>query len=377
MEKNFNNREKPFILIVDDVSRNLQVIGNILLEEGFEISLASDGYEALETVRMDKPDLILLDIMMPDINGYEVCTVLKADESTKDIPVIFLTAKTETEDIVQGFQIGGEDYITKPFKKEELLVRINTHLRLKKARDIILQQNEELKKLNDEKNEFLGIATHDLKNPLNSIKGLAELILMEDGETPKDEILEYAGLIKSSSDYMLQIILDLLNVNAIEEGRINYELTYFDIGELVHTLVDKFRMQAEAKQITLHYNSSFPMQFCEADMTRMQQVIENLISNAIKFSQFNKNIWIDLKKGRTFGTIIVQIKDEGPGLSSEDLTKLFGKFVRLSPRPTNGENSTGLGLSIVKKLVEAMNGEIWCESELGKGATFILELKVK
>jgi len=369
--------EKPFILIVDDVSKNLQVIGNILLEEGCEISLASDGKEALETIKSDKPDLILLDIMMPDLSGYDVCKILKSDDNTKDIPVVFLTARTETDDVVKGFQLGGEDYITKPFKKEELLVRINTHLKLKRSKDIILKQNEKLKNLNSEKTEFMGIAAHDLKNPLNAIKGLAELILMDDEEITIKEIREYAGLIKTSSEYMLQIILDLLNVNAIEEGLISFNKTTFPINHLILLILEKFQHQADVKNIKFNYEQNDETFSVFADRTKTQQILENLISNALKFSPFNKNIRLSVFDQSESNLFRIEVQDEGPGLSKEDLSHLFGKFTRLSAKPTNNEHSTGLGLSIVKKLVEGMNGKIWCESELGKGAKFILELPKK
>lgn len=365
--------EKEFILVVDDVTKNLQVLGNILMEEGYEIALASDGFEALETVESDKPDLILLDIMMPELSGYDVCRKLKANDTTKEIPIVFLTARSETEDIVKGFSLGGSDYITKPFKREELLARIDTHLKLKRSRDIIVHQNEQLKKLNEEKNEFLGIAAHDLKNPLNSIKGLAELLIMDHGDTPKEEVLEYAELIKSSSEYMLQIIIDLLNVNAIEEGKVNFQIDTIDFVELTETLLTKFTKMSSAKEIKLNFSAENSIHYIDADAVRLQQVIENLVSNAIKFSPFNKNIWIkisDLNNGKTK----LEVKDEGPGLTEDDLKKLFGKFARLSAQPTNNENSTGLGLSIVKKLVEGMNGAIRCESVYGEGASFILEM---
>lgn len=370
---NDKKENPPFILVVDDILKNLQVIGNILEEEGYEISVATGGEEALEMVEIDVPDLILLDVMMPDMNGFEVCRKLKEMQNVKDVPVIFLTAKTETEDIIQGFNLGGVDYITKPFKKEELLVRIKTHLDLKRSKEIIVNKNKRLEQLNKEKNEFLGIAAHDLKNPLSTIKGFAEILEMDDGRMGTEELKEFAGQIKSMSHYMFQIITDLLDMNAIEEGRMKMNPVDFEVVTVVMNALGKFNKPAEKKNIKINFEPEDYSLNAHADVSRTQQVLDNLISNALKFSPFDKNIWVkaypyDMER------ICIEVKDEGPGISEEDKKKLFGKFTKLSARPTGDEHSTGLGLSIVKKIIEQMGGNIWCESELGKGAAFKMTL---
>ena len=163
---------KSLILVVDDISKNLQVVGTLLRKEGYRIVPATSGAQALERVRAETPDLILLDLMMPDMDGLEVCRRLKADPSTLSIPVIFLTASNEMEHLVQGFEVGAVDYVTKPFNPPELLARVRTHLELKHARDTIVRYGQELSLLNEEKNEFMGIAAHDLRSPLGTIQGL-------------------------------------------------------------------------------------------------------------------------------------------------------------------------------------------------------------
>lgn len=369
-----NQGKAPFVIIVDDVVKNLKVLGTMLEEEDFDVAVAQDGFEALEMIEADPPDLILLDIMMPEMNGYEVCEKLKSNDNTKGIPVIFLTAKNETEDIVKGFQLGGVDYVTKPFNKEELLVRIKTHLELKYSKDIILRQNEDLIELNKEKNEFLGIAAHDLKNPLSGIKGLAELIALGDMEA--DEIIDFATHIKQSAEFMFGLITDLLDINSIEEGRLNLEFEDFPVNSLLDSALKEFKVRADAKNIELMSNITTQGIYIHADPSKSRQVIENIISNAIKFSPFNKSIWINSSLNPDGTTLLVEVKDEGPGISEEDMKKLFGKFARLSARPTADEHSTGLGLSIVKKLVEAMGGNIWCESKIGEGSSFKFTFKV-
>ncbi len=369
-----NGGNPPFVVIVDDVVKNLRVLGTMLEEEDFDVAVAQDGLEAIEMIKADPPDLILLDIMMPEMNGWQVCEKLKASEITREIPVIFLTAKTETEDIVKGFQIGGVDYVTKPFNKEELLVRIKTHLELKFARDVIVKQNIELKELNKEKNEFLGIAAHDLKNPLSGIKGLSELIAL--GDLSEEEVIDFANHIKSSSEFMFNLITDLLDINSIEEGKLNLHYDNFEVQELLITAVKEFKARAEAKNIELLHDFQTEGVNIHADPGKARQIVENIISNAIKFSPFDKRVWLRSYISENGTHAVIEVQDEGPGISEEDKRKLFGKFARLSARPTGEEHSTGLGLSIVKKLVEAMDGSIRCESILDEGSTFIFTFAI-
>ena len=365
--------KKPLILIVDDILKNLQVLGTTLMEEGYEISMAQNGFQALKLAEKINPDLILLDVLMPDMTGFETCAKLKENPNLKSIPVIFLTAKTETEDIVTGFKTGGVDYITKPFKKEELLMRIKTHLDLRFFALAIQDKNENLARLNKEKNEFLGIAAHDLKNPLSAIKGLAELIEKFNADLSPEEIVDSAQQIRVSSEFMFQIIIDLLDINAIEEGRFVLNMSDFEPDIIVNMVVNKFAPSAEKKDIKLNTSCNCPGININADAGKVQQVLDNLISNAIKFSPFGLNIWVSSELILSDGMVRITVKDEGPGISEEDKTKLFKKFSKLTARPTNEENSTGLGLSIVKRLVEEMKGRIYCESELGHGAAFVVE----
>jgi two-component system, sensor histidine kinase and response regulator len=365
-------QKKPTILIVDDILKNLQVLGNTLIEEGYEISMASNGKTALKMLEKMKPDLILLDVMMPELSGFEVCEQIKSNAVYSDVPVIFLTAKTETEDIVNGFKIGGVDYITKPFKKEELLIRIKTHLDLKFSKEKILEQNDILIALNKEKNTFLGIAAHDLKNPLSAIMGLSSTMENDITGLPTGELYEFSKLIRLSAEQMFQIITDLLDINAIEEGKLNMHFSDFDVNLMLQNTVDKFFMRAKDKDIILHFTPDEDEFYVYADANKSMQILDNLVSNALKFSPFFKNIWITAKRETDF--IRITVKDEGPGISEADKEKLFTKFAKLTARPTAHENTTGLGLSIVKRLLEEMKGKIWCESVVGEGASFILEL---
>lgn len=375
-----NDSDKKLIFVVDDQEENLEFLGSLLRHNGYNVMIASDGMEAIELVQRKLPDLILLDIMMPKMDGYEVCEKLKANPATNEIPVIFITAKIETEDVVKGFQVGGLDYVTKPFKHKELLMRIKTQIELKTSKDLILHQNDKLVLLNKEKNGFLRIAAHDLKNPLFTIKGFAQLINQKFKELSPTEVKEYSNYITDTADQCLQIIINLLDINKIEEGQLKLSYDDIKLDEVITRIIDTYSLKANAKEIKLLYTNSSNNTYIKADAGKLIQVLSELISNAIKFSPFNKNIYINthlIEENRKH-SVRVEVRDEGPGLTSDDKIKLFTKFSKLSAQPTGDENSTGLGLSIVKYLVEAMGGKVWAESDSeAGGASFFVEFKMK
>jgi len=242
-----------------------------------------------------------------------------------------------------------------------------------KNSQIIAEKNKHLVRLNQDKNEFLGIVAHDLKNPLQAIQGSAELIemtLQEEKLQSKQELFEFTQMISISVERMFNLITNLLDVNAIESGKVKIDLQKQDILPILQRIVDEYRKKAEPKQLKLHID--LPKNECYAyiDRNSLHQVLDNLVSNAVKYSHFGKNIYIQVSVQAS--QLLIKIKDEGPGLSQADQNKLFGKFARLTPKPTGNEHSTGLGLFIVKKLVEAMKGQIWCESQEGYGSTFIV-----
>jgi signal transduction histidine kinase len=255
---------------------------------------------------------------------------------------------------------------------EEKVIARTREIQLKNKE--LIRLNHKLIKLNHEKNEFLSIAVHDLKNPLAAIQGLADLIqtslnepYVEDSFT---EIIEYARIITTSSQQMVEIITNLLDVNAIESGGITFSVNKLDLCETVQFVVRNYFERANAKNIQLQFQ--FPEQECLILTNELAtcQVLENIISNAIKYSPYGKRVIVRLFKKED--NVLCEIQDEGPGLNEDDLSKLFKKFSRLTPKPTGDEHSTGLGLFIVKKLVEKMNGKVWCKSQLGQGSTFVV-----
>ena len=361
--------DRGLILVVDDVPQNLQVLRSTLQKEGYRIAAANNGQVALRYLQKEIPDLILLDVMMPEINGFEVCREIKAQEAFQDVPVIFLTARTEVEDVIAGFDAGGVDYITKPFNMAELLMRVKTHMDLKHARDQLLAYTNELKGLNEEKSEFLSIASHDLKNPLTAVLMHAETIATDPESS--QPLQERGTAILQSGRRMMDIITNLLDINRLESGRLEPELEIFDAQDLLTELVLNQERLARAKNIGIDWKPADDLLLVRTDWQLFAQVMENLLSNAIKYSPSGTTITVGVIDGTE---IICYVRDQGPGFTPEDQVKMYRKFARLSAKPTGGEHSTGLGLSIVRKLTRLLGAELRCETEPGQGSTFSVTL---
>lgn len=253
-------------------------------------------------------------------------------------------------------------------QKEQLEV---SRKKLSRKQETLQRQNEKLMDLDSEKNHLIGIVAHDLKSPLNHIEGIVGLMKMDE-ETLNEEHKEYLSMINTSIGKQKDMIMQILDLNAIESQKMNMNLIRLNMGELLAEVADSFKLTADKKKIHLVQNINRSEGNVLADETSLTQIFQNLISNAIKFSPTDKNIYISLVLSDD-DRVKAIVKDEGPGLSESDKKKLFGRFQKLSARPTGGEHSTGLGLSIVKKLAENMNAEIWCESVLGEGASFVIE----
>ncbi|MCH6255548.1 hybrid sensor histidine kinase/response regulator [Puniceicoccaceae bacterium K14] len=362
-----------FVLVVDDLAKNLQLACSVLRKSGYRVSPANSGKQALERIANVRPDIILLDLMMPEMSGLDVCKELKKDPSTYDIPVIFLTASHEMEDLLNAFDLGAVDYVGKPFYASELLARVRIHLELKHSREQLQKANDSLVDLNAEKNEFMGIASHDLKNPLTSIIGISQLIKSNE-EMPVEKMRSWVDKIEAQSEKMVYIIKNLLDVNRLDQGELRYNRTHLDLSPIVNEIYLHQLGMAEPKDQEMIITTAGEPLIVNCDQNILMQVFENLISNAVKYTPHEKRIWVETKKDGDYA--VFTVKDEGPGLSVSDQDKLFQRFSKLSPQPTGGEHSSGLGLSIVKRFVEDMGGEVWCESIEGKGCLFGTRFKL-
>lgn len=365
--------DKSKVLIVDDNPTNLSILEEIL-EENYLISIAQSGAQALSITEKFLPDLILLDVNMPEMDGFETCRKLKSQNDTRNIPVIFITARVEPEDVVQGFKEGGVDYITKPFNHSEVIERVQTHLKVQQLIRQLESKNVQLKELNEIKNSFLGMASHDMRNYLSAIKGYSQILREDKKELPEETKDQFLDFINKSSENMLKMVNDLLDVSVIESGKLQLDLQPESFKELInhHIMINQFF--ADKKKIQFQSDlQDIPK--CLIDANKIGQVIDNLISNAIKFSESGTTIFISLKEEE--GKLVFSVKDEGPGISDEDQAKLFQHFQKLSARPTAGEASSGLGLAISKKMIQAHEGFLSVDSQLGSGATFWFEIPLK
>jgi signal transduction histidine kinase len=279
--------------------------------------------------------------------------------------VIVIIAVVKAQRIASNKQLLAEQYST---------TIEHTNQRLDEMNQALYEQNANLEQVNHEKEEILNIVVHDLKNPISAVHGLAELF--QAGIVEPDQTAVVAEQIVHTSERMLELVMNLLDVSRLESGAMHFRAVGFDIVSMIDGTLMQYRVAANAKHITFQEEYQHEVMHALADEQAVMQVLDNLISNAVKYSPHGKQIFVRAV-GRAVNSadvVRIEVQDEGEGISPEDMTRLFGKFARLSARPTGGEHSTGLGLSIVKQMVEAMNGRVWCESEAGKGATFIVEL---
>lgn len=364
------------ILLVDDEGKNLQLLGSVLQPEGYKLSFAKNGEKAIELAQAKLFDLILLDVMMPDLDGYSVCQKLREHWGEDCPPIIFLTAKSETSDLVQGFTAGAVDYLTKPFIAEELLQRVRNHISLQLTRRDLKQKNKELSELYQENKELLGIAAHDIKNPVAGIRGCVRVVLsnLEEEITVSDDSLEMLEIIEKTSNRILSIVESLLSTQSIESPSFTLNKEIFGVNTLLGQLIELNNPTALQKSIRVIHESKDAIIPYHADRSALHEVMENLLSNAIKYSLPETTVRCGWQLNDDKTSLRCYVKDEGPGLTDNDLERVFGRFQKLSARPTGEESSTGLGLSIAKKLVELHGGEIAVANRAEKGAMFYFDL---
>ena len=354
------------LLVVDDQESNIQIVGAALGKLGFEILPATGGLQAFQRLAVRLPDLILLDLLMPEMDGFEVCRRIRENRDWAEIPIIFLSSADDKSLIVRALESGGVDYITKPFNHAELVTRVRTHLALKRACD-------ELKQLAEDRDELLGILTHDLKNHLGGIDMSAQLLRDRTEAVADPKLRLMAENISQSSGQMLAFVKEFL-ANASADHGLTLRTEPVNLSDAAVRAVQQHQDAAKRKQLCLKVvlppSDGVAVQ---ADSAALSQVLDNLLSNAIKFSPAGRQIRLTVRPpGARF--VECQVQDEGPGFSETDKARMFRRYGRLSARPTAGEPSTGLGLSIVKKLVLAMQGELACDSTTGNGATFAFRL---
>jgi two-component system sensor histidine kinase/response regulator len=374
---NYHENEINTILIVDDEPNNLKVLHNLLTQNNYEVRAARNGQSAIDTARMNPPDLILLDIKMPDMNGYEVCQVLKDDDLTAHIPVIFISALNQVQDIVKAFEMGGVDYITKPFQFEEVIARVQTHLTIIRQQNTLRWQSEQLEQMRQRDKErfdkitkmrdtFVRGAAHDLKNPLTLVSGYAQMMLQNEMIRQDPDLKLMIQEIEESGSEMLNLITNMLDVLRFESA-VQVERESVDLNEIVDAVVSSFQPIAASRNIDLQFETQFSSVYAMADTQAMRRVVENLVSNAIKYSPDNAEIHVitDIEADKS----ILQVQDKGYGIPVYDLPQIFDPFFRVESTSDKAEG-TGLGLSVTKEIIEQYGGTIEVDSTEGKGSTF-------
>jgi signal transduction histidine kinase len=394
-ELNTTARFPATILIVDDNTLNVQLISTLLRSKGYKPVVANSGANALKYLEQKLPDLILLDIMMPEMDGFEVCQIIKSQDRFSDIPLIFLTAKNEVADVVKGFSLGAVDFISKPFRSEEVLIRIQNHLALKQAQFKLEEQNRtlqslnkkiessnqqlakqasDLKELNAQKNRFFSILAHDLRNPFSGFIGMTNLLRHSWKTMQEDELEDFIVTLDDTADKVNKLLENLLKWSQVQLDSLVFEKSCFNLKNLVDDVIALKKTNADKKKLNL-INKIDPKVQLFADEQMTQMVVRNLISNAIKFTPKEGLIKIEAVNTKK-DMLQVAVCDNGIGMSADTQKKLFNISEKVSRPGTEGEESTGLGLILCKALIEKQGGKLWVESEEGSGSVFYFTLPV-
>lgn len=369
------NIEGARILVVDDDEIIRKLLRRVLERSGFTVDEAASGEAAIDCIHANAPDLILLDVVMDGIDGFITCRKAKSMKGMDEVPIVFVTGRSDTGSIVEGLDAGGSDYITKPINRHEALARIRNHL---KMRELMRFQREfiaGLKQANLAKNRIIGVASHDLRNPIASIRGLSEF-LAEIGPL-NDEQREIASTIQSTSDSMLHLVDELLDLSVIESGEERSEMQPCPIYELISSSLNIYQFTANKKEIKLAMDDEGDVpELLMLDKMQFRRLIDNLLSNAVKYSPPGSNIRVILVQSNM--KLLIKVEDEGPGIPENEMHKLFTDFGKTSVQPTGNETSTGLGLSICKKIAESHKGRVFAENRQDRiGARFTVELNTE
>ena len=361
------NRSDYKILIVDDVMSNVLLLKILLTNEKFQVCTANCGNACIEQARKEHPDLILLDVMMPDINGFDTAVIMKKDDELKDIPIIFLTALNTPQDLVKGFQVGASDFLTKPFNKEELIMRVMQQISLVAAKRIIEKQNKELKATLNNRDKMYSVIAHDLRSPMASIRMVLNLVVQStSADTVGPELYTLLDQANRESEEVHDLLDNLLKWTKSQTGRLNVVLQDLDLNDIIPGVVEIFEMIAQTKHITLDLQKTEDPLKVHADNDMLKTVLRNFMSNAIKFSPENSTIQILMANEGEFAR--VSVKDEGVGIAADRLDTIFHKGE--TTYGTGGEDGSGLGLQLCQDFARKNGGDCYVESVEGQGSTF-------
>ena len=353
---------------------NVLLLKILLSNEKFQVCTANCGNACIEQAKKEHPDLILLDVMMPDINGFDTAVIMKKDEELKDIPIIFLTALNTPADLVKGFQVGANDFLTKPFNKEELVMRVMQQISLVAAKRIIEKQNNELKATLTNRDKMYSVIAHDLRSPMASIRMVLNLVVASvSPETVGQELYELLDKANRESEDVHDLLDNLLKWTKSQTGRLNVVLQDLDLNDIIPGVVEIFEIIAQTKHITLNFQKSDTPLVVNADNDMLKTVVRNFLSNAIKFSPENSSI--DITMGVENDMAKVSVRDHGVGIAPDRIDSIFHKGE--TTYGTGGEEGSGLGLQLCQDFARKNGGDCTVESVVGEGSTFSVLIPLK
>lgn len=366
------NRSDYKILIVDDVVSNVLLLKILLTNEKFQVCTANCGNMCIEQARAEKPDLILLDVMMPDISGFDTAIILKKDPELKDIPIIFLTALNSPADLVKGFQVGANDFLSKPFNKEELVVRVMHQIALVAAKRLIEKQNRELLATINNRDKMYSVIAHDLRSPMASIRMVLNLVVAAvSPDVVGQEIFDLIDKANKESEDVHDLLDNLLKWTKSQTGRLSVVMQDLDLNDIIPGVVDIFEMIAATKKIKLSYTGGSTIVRADNDM--LKTIVRNFMSNAVKFSPENSTVEISVTSDADFAKI--SIRDHGVGIAADRIDSIFHKGE--TTYGTGGEEGSGLGLQLCQDFAQKIGGDVMVQSVEGEGSTFSVLVPLK
>ena len=365
------------ILVVDDDVASARLVGKYLHREGYIAVLAHDGRSALVKASTEPFDLVLLDVMMPGLDGLAVCQRLTADPTTADVPIIFLSARGDLSDRVAGLDVGAVDYLVKPFEPADLLARVRAALRNKVLEDNLRRANAELARLEQGRQEFVAMLTHDIRAMLAAVSAAIEMAQADLETQPAENVPRFLEIAERNSQELIDLTTNLLDTYRIEEGRLTPRQVPVDLGPALTDVARRLAAQAARKDITLALSVA-TTDAVSGDEDLLRRVLLNLVSNALKFTPSGGRVELRVDRatgeGGAGSSVVVTVRDDGPGIETDAQRHLFERFSSLATPAVNRSAGSGLGLSFCKQVVELHGGFIWVESAPGRGSTFAFSL---